>query len=223
MAVVRLFLGGIRPLPPDNQPTGIFKREREAPAWLGREGLAGDAQADRRVHGGPEQALHQYPVAHYARLAEAFPAAAALLLPGSLGENLSVAGWDEATVCIGDIFRLGDARIQLTQPRSPCWKIDRRFGVDGMTHLIDSAGLVGWYFRVIDEGEVAPGCGFELLERPAPDASLARLWHSWKAAAPPPGELEWLAATPGMSPKWVRKLLERAGKAAPQTSLAKKQ
>ena len=62
MSATKFFLGGIRPLPPENQPTGIFKREVEGPVWLGREGLAGDAQADRRVHGGAEKALHQYPV-----------------------------------------------------------------------------------------------------------------------------------------------------------------
>lgn len=206
----RLFAGGIRPLPPENQPTGIFKRECEMPLWLGAEGLAGDAQADRRVHGGPEQALHQYPVAHYARLAAAFPEAAAQLVPGCLGENLSVPGWDEADVCIGDVFRLGDARVRVSRPRSPCWKIDRRCGVEGMARLIDDAGLVGWYFSVVEEGEVAPGCDFALLERPAPEASLARLWQSWKAHRPPPGELEMLAAAPGLAQRWVQKLSERA-------------
>jgi MOSC domain-containing protein YiiM len=213
MAVVKaatLFAGGIRPLPPENQPTGMFKRECEMPLWLGAEGLAGDAQADRRVHGGPEQALHQYPTAHYARLAAVFPDAAARLVPGSLGENLAVPGWDETAVCIGDVFRLGDARIQVSRPRSPCWKIDRRFGVEGMARLIDEEGLVGWYFRVLEEGEVAPGCAFELLERPAPEASLAHLWRAWKAHRPAPDELERLAAAPGLAARWVQKLNERA-------------
>ena len=173
MAVVTLYTGGIRPLPPENQPTGMFKRERLEPVWLGIEGLAGDAQADRRVHGGPEKALHQYPVAHYARLAQAFPQAAALLVRGSIGENLSVDGWDEGNVCIGDVFRLGGARIQVSQPRSPCWKIDRRYGVSGMTQFIGEQGLTGWYFRVLEEGEVAPGCVFELLDHPAGGPSVA--------------------------------------------------
>lgn len=210
MAVVILYTGGIRPLPPENQPTGMFKRERLEPVWVGLEGLAGDAQADRRVHGGPEKALHQYPVAHYARLARAFPQAAALLVRGSIGENLSVAGWDEENVCIGDVFRLGAARIQVSQPRSPCWKIDRRYGVDGMTRLIDEEGITGWYFRVLEEGEVAPGCAFELLERPAPDVTTAQLWRSWRAHRPYPAALEALAATPGLAPNWVKKLTERA-------------
>lgn len=208
--MVTIYLGGIRPLPPENQPTGMFKCEQFQPVWLGSEGLAGDAQADRRVHGGVEKALHQYPVGHYAKLAAAFPEAAPLLVPGSNGENLSVPGWDEGGLCIGDVFRLGAARIQVSQPRSPCWKIDRRYGQEGMARLIDAEGLTGWYFRVIEAGEVGPGCAFELLERTTPAATLARLWQLWKAHRPDPVELEALAATPGLSPNWVKKLVERA-------------
>jgi len=207
--MVTLYLGGIRPLPPENQPTGMFKREHALPVWLGAEGLAGDAQADRRVHGGPEKAFHQYPVGHYARLAAAFPEAAPLLVPGSIGENLSVPGWDETGVCIGDVFRLGDARIQVAQPRSPCWKIDRRYGVEGMTQLIAELGLTGWYYRVLEEGEVAAGCAFELLERPAPAVTLARLLELQRAQRPPLDELEALARAPGLAPNFAKKVLDR--------------
>jgi MOSC domain-containing protein YiiM len=206
---VSIFLGGIRPLPPENRPTGIFKRAVEQPVWLGREGLAGDAQADRRVHGGPEKALHQYPVAHYAALTQAFPDAATTLVPGGMGENLSVPDWDETNICVGDIFRLGDARIQVSQPRAPCWKIDGRHGVAGMTRHIDAHDLTGWYFRVIEEGEVAPDCEFSLLERHAPAASIARLWHLWRAPCPDPDELEELLRLPFLTASWIAKLEQR--------------
>lgn len=207
--MVTIFLGGIRPLAPGNEPSGIFKLEQSAPVWLGRNGLAGDAQADRRVHGGPEKALHQYPPAHYARLAQAFPALATALVPGSIGENLSAAGWDETKVCIGDVFRLGAARIQVSQPRAPCWKIDRRYGVEGMMQFIAAAGLTGWYFRVVEEGEVAPGCTFERIASPAPQATLARLWQLWRAPQPDAQALLALAATPGLAANWVNKLTGR--------------
>lgn len=206
---VALFLGGIRPLPPENRPTGIFKRAVEQPVWLGREGLAGDAQADRRVHGGPEKALHQYPITNYAALARVFPDAAATLVPGGMGENLSVPGWDETNICVGDVFRLGDARIQVSQPRAPCWKIDGRHGVAGMTRHIDGHGLTGWYFRVIEEGAVAPGCEFALLDRPAPEASIARLWQVWRTHRPTPDELDRLLQTPGLTESWQGKLRQR--------------
>lgn len=172
--MVKLYLGGIAPLAGGGEPSGILKHEQSGPVWLGREGLAGDAQADRRAHGGPDKALHQYPVEHYARLAAAFPAAAAPLVRGSIGENLSVPGWNETAVCIGDVFRLGQARIQVTQPRAPCWKINRRYGVDGIAQLIAAEGLTGWYFRVLDEGEVTPGCAFTLLSRDDGAISVAQ-------------------------------------------------
>jgi len=205
-----LFMGGIRPLPPDNKPTGIFKQEIIMPAWIGKEGLSGDAQADRRVHGGPDKALHQYPLAHYDRLAAAFPEAKDLLVPGSIGENLSVPGWDETNICIGDKFLLGDAVIEVSQPRNPCWKIDHRYGVAGMAKLIDDEGITGWYFRVIEEGSIEPNCPFELMERKAPEVSISTLLSLWHVHRPDPMALEALAATPGLSENWRKKLKERS-------------
>ena len=205
-----IFRGGIRPLPPDNQPTGIFKYPIEMPVWVGREGLAGDAQADRRVHGGPEKALHQYPVAHYARLAAAFPDAASLLVPGALGENLSVPDWNESTLAIGDIFQLGDARIQVSQPRSPCWKIDHRFSSEGMAQFIAEQRVTGWYFRVLEEGAVEPGADFARIERNPAPVSVADLLALWAEHRPDPGWLIDVARTPGLSAGWVKKLVDRA-------------
>lgn len=205
-----IFMGGIRPLPPDNKPSGIFKTEIVMPAWVGKEGLTGDAQADRRVHGGPDKALHQYPVAHYSRLAVAFPEARDLLVPGSIGENLSVPSWDESNICIGDTFRLGDAVVQVSQPRSPCWKIDHRYGVEGMAKLIDEQGITGWYFRVLEEGSFEPGCSFELIDRMSPKATVQDLLAVWRAHRPEPGQLERLAATPGLTENWIKKILDRA-------------
>jgi MOSC domain-containing protein YiiM len=207
-----IFRGGIRPLPPDNQPTGIFKQAIEMPVWVGREGLAGDAQADRRVHGGPEKALHQYPVAHYERLAVAFADAAALLVPGALGENLSVPGWDETNIAIGDIFRFGDAMIQVSQPRSPCWKIDHRFGADGMAQFIAAQRITGWYFRVLEEGAVEPGAGFERIERNPVPVSIADLLALWDTHRPDPDALLEVSRTPGLTPGWVTKLTERVAR-----------
>lgn len=207
-----LFMGGIRPLPPDNKPTGIFKSEIAMPAWVGSEGLIGDAQADRRVHGGPDKALHQYPVAHYATLAAAFPDAGSLLIRGSIGENLSIAGWDESNICIGDTFRLGDAVIQVSQPRSPCWKIDQRYGVEGMAKLIDEAGLTGWYFRVLEEGSVEPDCAFSLIDRNSQAIPVQELLAAWRAHPPEPERLEKLATLPGLSENWRKKLLDRIGR-----------
>lgn len=208
--MIALFLGGIRPLPPDNAPTGIFKQPVEMPVWLGKEGLAGDAQADRRVHGGPEKALHQYPVAHYARLATAFPDVAPLLVPGALGENLSVPDWDETNIAIGDVFRLGDARIQVSQPRSPCWKIDHRFAAEGMAQFIAAQRITGWYFRVLEEGAVEPCNVFERIERTPQPISIAALLTLWAEHRPDPDRLLDVSRMNGLSSGWIKKLVDRA-------------
>ena len=208
--MLKLFAGQIRDLPSDNRPTGIFKTAVRAPVRVGKEGLAGDIQADRRVHGGPEKALHHYAAGNYARLAAAFPEASAQLVPGSLGENISVGDWNEASVCIGDLFRLGDALIQVSQPRTPCWKIDSRFGVEGMTRFIHETGLTGWYYRVIEQGVAGPGGEFSLIERDADAVTVEYLLHVSRTPGIAPEIIESIVALPALSANWVKKLQDRA-------------
>lgn len=210
MTRIALFVGALAPLEPEGQPSGIIKYPVAAPVYLGPEGLAGDAQGDRRVHGGPEKAVHHYAAENYARLAAQFPAAAPALVPGSLGENVSTVGWDEHSVCLGDVFALGAARVQVAQPRSPCWKIDHRFDHKGMARFIAETGITGWYYRVLAEGEVAPGEAFELLERNADPIPLAELWRVWLTHRPDNASLQRLAATPGLTPAWRKKIADRA-------------
>lgn len=205
----RIFVGGIAPLPPEGHPSGIFKQVVEGPVWLGPEGLAGDAQADRRVHGGPDKALHQYAAENYAILRAAFPAKADLFVPGSLGENLSARGWTEDAVCVGDVFRIGRATVQVSQPRQPCWKINHKFGLDELMPFVAAHCVAGWYYRVLEGGPIAAGDVFDLLERNPEPVTLHRLWFSFRQHRPDPAELERLRTTPGLSPNWVKKLDER--------------
>ena len=209
MANISLFIGGIAPLPESGRPTGMFKHPVRAPLLLGAEGFAGDKQADRRVHGGPEKAVHLYPAAHYARLVARFPEAAGELLPGSLGENISSPTLDETQVRVGDIFQLGDARLQLCQPRSPCWKIDDRFGVDGMAAFIAEQRLTGWYFRVVQPGTVAPDASLDLIEPAPATPTLAAAMSLWQEHRPALETLRQLAAAPGIASGWQRKILDR--------------
>lgn len=209
MTTVQLFTGGLTQLDDEGQSTGIYKQPASGPIALGSAGLAGDVQADRRVHGGPEKAVHHYAAENYRRLAERFPAAAAQLTPGSIGENISTTGWDESSVCLGDIFRLGDATLQVSQPRSPCWKIDHRYASEGMARFVAESGLTGWYYRVLQTGSVRSGMRLELSERLPGAVPLAELWRVWSEHRPDPDVLARLVAAPGLTPGWQKKLLDR--------------
>lgn len=209
LTITGLYAGRVLPMPGDGRPTAIFKMPVEGRMAIGPEGLAGDAQADRRVHGGPEKALHHFPAETHARLAAQFPEAAASLGPGALGENLSTSGADEATVCIGDVFAVGSARVQLCQPRQPCWKIEARHGVDGMTRAIADAGIAGWYYRVLETGDVALGDSIELIDRPAGAPTVAAFWAIVREHRPALDALDRLRRSPGLAGNWQRKLDER--------------
>jgi MOSC domain-containing protein YiiM len=209
-AVLGVYAGQIRPMPGDGRPTAIFKQPLTGRARIGWEGLEADAQADRRVHGGTEKALHHFPLENHRRLAAQFPEQAAQFVAGGIGENLSTSGCDEDTVCIGDVYALGTARIQLSQPRSPCWKIDAKFGREGITRHIAEQGLAGWYYRVLAPGEVQVGDRLTLLERSPEPLSLRALHHLMHHHRPALDELRRVAATPGLNASWRNKLLGRA-------------
>lgn len=206
----RVFVGALRPLPPEGQLTGMFKQPVDGPVAVTADGLAGDRQADRRYHGGAEKALHHFPVEHYARLARRYPERAAVLQAGVLGENLSTHGWTEESVCIGDLFRVGTTLVQLSQPRRPCWKIDHRLDIEGASLFVAQEGITGWYYRVREAGTIAAGDTFELVERPNPELSVAAYWRATQAHRLDPAVLRAIAAATGLAPDQARRLAERA-------------
>jgi MOSC domain-containing protein YiiM len=209
ITVDALFVGQIARLAGDSRSSAIVKAPVSGRCRLTAEGLAGDTQADRRVHGGGGKALHQYPAEHYARLAAAFPEAQHLA-PGGLGENMSTCGMTENDVCIGDVFAVGSARIQLSQPRTPCWKIDTRTTCDGVAAFIAEHGLAGWYYRVLEAGEIGAGDRLEHIERPAEAVTLAEFWRVTRTPRPSIAALLRLAHASGLDPQWTDKLMQRA-------------
>lgn len=209
MAQISLFIGGIRPLPESGRPTGMYKQPVRTALDIGPEGFIGDQQADRRVHGGPDKAVHLYPSRHYATLAARFPQAAAQLVIGSLGENIATGDLDEGDVRVGDIWRLGSALLQVCQPRNPCWKIDERFACEGMAAFIAEQRLTGWYWRVLQPGTVAPGDSLELHQTAEGAFTLADAMVCWQAHRPVLGDLERLAAIPGIADHWKNKIVSR--------------
>ncbi|SFI06805.1 MOSC domain-containing protein YiiM [Amycolatopsis regifaucium] len=131
---------------------------------LGEINLAGDDQADRTVHGGVDKAVYVYPATHYTAWSEqGFPVVA-----GDFGENASVTGADEYDVRVGDVWAWGDALVQVSQPRTPCFKLAMKTGrKDVIPAMIDS-GRSGWYLRVLRTGEVVPTSGHMTLEERDP-------------------------------------------------------
>ncbi len=217
-AVLGLYAGAIQPLA-GGRPSAILKRPLRSEAELGALGLAGDCQADKRLHGGRDKALHQFPSEHYLALAQAFPAIGELLTPGSIGENISSLGMTETTVCLGDIYALGEARIQVTQPRSPCGKIDRRYGVDGLAKHIQHSGSCGWYYRVLQGGTVRAGASLALLEREMDAVSLAVFHATLRDTRPPLERLERLIGMEVLGAEWLKKLRGRLSWLARHTSI----
>lgn len=143
--------------------TAIYKEAVEGPVWLGRLTLAGDGQADLTVHGGEHQAAYSYPVEHYAHWQRVLGRAP--FPPGMFGENFTVSGCLEDEVCIGDVWQIGDARVQVTMARLPCFKFGHKIGQPQILKEFLHSGFSGYYHRVLQEGAVKAGDEITLLER----------------------------------------------------------
>ena len=182
-----------------------FGKERALfPVRATRDGLEGDAVADRRYHGGPDQAALAYPLDHYANWrAEGWTA----LAPGSFGENLSVEAVSESSVCIGDVWRCaGGAVFQVTCPRVPCVKIARFHGRPELLERVVATGRTGWYLRVLEEGEAGEG-SVDLLDRPHPGWTVVRAALVSKENGTP--EVAELARLVALGERWRAQLSRR--------------
>ena len=156
MKIVALCVGRSALLP-GGKRSAIGKGAVDGPVRIGRLGLAGDMQVDKRHHGGPEMAVHLYPLDHHAFWTEQLGGHPLLAEPGAFGGNVAIRRLDETQVRIGERFRLGSAVIEISQPRMPCATIERHFERKGMVEAIMNTGRCGWYCRVIEEGEARAG------------------------------------------------------------------
>jgi MOSC domain-containing protein YiiM len=190
-------------------PSAIGKEAVAGPLMLGLEGLAGDEQADRAVHGGPEKALHHYPADHYAAWADAWPEHAATFCAGGFGENVSTTGLTEADICLGDRLRLGAALVEICQGRQPCWKLSAHTGIGEMAARLQKSGRTGWYYRVIEPGEVAVGDAVALTERRHPDWPLSRVIAARFDSRLDPAVAAAIAALPELSESWRKSFLKK--------------
>lgn len=187
--------------------SGIDKQPRTGKVHCSTLGLAGDEQGDLRVHGGPDKAVHHYPSEHYAVWRAGLGAHPLLDAPAAFGENLHTSGLTEADVCLGDRFRVGDALLEVSQARQPCWKLNERFGVPGMAAQVQRTGRTGWYYRVLEAGGIWGGAVMLLEARPYPLWPLSRLLDVLYRPSLDAAELRAAQALP-LPANWQR-LLER--------------
>jgi MOSC domain-containing protein YiiM len=200
--IASIHAGKVAPLGPDGVPSAFIKHSLNQRAQITPQGIRGDEQADLSVHGGPEKAVYGYSLENYSAWRIDYPKHAALLVPGGFGENLCIEGMHETDLCVGDIHRIGNTRLQVCQPRQPCFKLALRFQDKMMPKAMVRSGRSGWYYRVLESGGIAPGDAVHLDARPNPDFPFTRLVElvSHNTATPP--ELERMQRMEGLAADW---------------------
>ena len=192
--------------------SAIDKRPFEGPVMIRSFGIEGDMVADTRHHGGPDMAVHWYPADHYAEWDAWLGGHDLLSGPAAFGENLMANGPVETEVCIGARFRFGEAVLEISQPRAPCWKIEHRFGRKGMVKRILAQHTCGWYLRVIEEGRAETGDELVMIEEGHSDWSVARAFAALydPDCDPNAEELAALASLDRLSGEWRDKAQKRS-------------
>jgi MOSC domain-containing protein YiiM len=162
-----------------NVTTGIFKEPVAGRVRIRTLGLDGDTQADPTVHGGPKKAVYAYPSEHYEFWKRELNRT---LMPwGMFGENLTTQGVLEQEVRVGDEYRIGSAKVVVTQPRFPCYKLGIKFGSMEMVSRFQTSGRSGFYLSVKEEGEVSIGDRIELIRSQKADPTIATIFTARKA------------------------------------------
>jgi len=202
--ILELRIGRPKPLGAAGALSAIDKHKVDGALVAGPLGLDGDAQADRKHHGGPDKAIHAYAVAHLSGWADELPAQAERFRPGAFGENLVIGGASEADICLGDRWRIGAALVEVSQGRQPCWKLNLRFDVADMARRVQESGRTGWYFRVIEPGLIAAGDRGTLVARSHPAWTLSRTSHLLYHDSMNRAALTELAQLPGLPDNWRR-------------------
>ncbi|MCF8461694.1 MAG: MOSC domain-containing protein [Flavobacteriales bacterium] len=154
--------------------TGIFKYPVEGAIYLGAEDVVDDAVVDRKHHGGVDMAVYAYSANHYSYWKAQFPKSDWSL--GMFGENLTIDGLDEASIHIGSIYQVGEAEIQVCQPRQPCYKLGIRFGTQAVLKKYINLSYSGVYFRVMKPGFVNVGDELKLISTEPKSPTIAAVF-----------------------------------------------
>jgi MOSC domain-containing protein YiiM len=180
--------------------TGIFKEPVTDARPLRRFNIEGDGQADLTVHGGKDKAVYAYPSEHYDFWRNEWPRADYSW--GLFGENLSTIGLLEDAVCIGDEFRVGTARLVVTQPRMPCFKLGIRFGDPQIIERFLKSRRPGIYFGIVEEGRIGPGDQIQLLSSDPHRVSVLELLELILDSSPSESRLRRALSVPALADDW---------------------
>ncbi len=202
MRLISVNVGQPRPVTYRNGviSTGIYKESVTGAVWVRRLNLEGDGQADLKVHGGEHKAVYAYPFEHYAFWAHELGRHD--LVPGQFGENLTVEGLIEDAVSIGDVFRIGEALLQVSQPRAPCFKLGIRMGDKDFVTRFVAVNRTGFYLRVLEEGRVAAGDAIEPVERAIDSLSVHDAFRLRHGSGGTRAEYERAAQVSAFTPNW---------------------
>ncbi len=184
--------------------TAYFKHPVDKPLFLGETALDGDEQKHKKFHGGEHRSLLAYCAEHYTKwhneLSKELPY-------GAFGENLVISGLDEDTVCIGDIYTIGDeVRVQVAQPRVPCNQIDWCWGIPSLNRQVMKTMRTSWYMRTLQTGLVGAGMKMELIERTEPQWTIRAAHEAKIRIASHPDQAMALSQVQSLEPGWRKRL-----------------
>jgi len=191
----------------DTFNTGIFKAPVHGRIMLRETNLDGDRQADLSVHGGVSKAVYAYPSEHYAYWHKELPNEP---LPwGAFGENFTVEGMVETEVRIGDEYRAGSAIVRVTTPRLPCFKLAAKFRRDDMIARFLRSGFSGFYFAVVQQGEVEAGDKIELLARDNSSGTISEVNYAYVSPSADADLLQRVAGSKALPESWRERFLAK--------------
>lgn len=202
--LTHVLVGKIEPLGAKGTMSGIAKEPVSGRRAVTKVGFSDDKQADLESHGGLEKAVHHYPFDHYELWRKDFAGHPLLDHVGAFGENLSTTGITERDVCIGDTWRAGTAVLQVSQGRQPCFKLNLRFGVADMAYRVQKTLRAGWYYRVLETGEIEHGDAITLVERPHSDWSVERALGLLFLRTDAYDELNAMSQLPELAESWSK-------------------
>ncbi|MEH6446396.1 MAG: MOSC domain-containing protein [Oceanospirillaceae bacterium] len=196
--------------------SAINKRVISGDVFLSKLGLEGDECASTSFHGGVERALHHYPYEHYQYWQQTYTAFSELVLErweflelAGMGENISTIGLNEENICIGDQFRWGEAIIEVSQPRSPCHNLNKRWGVEKFSVTMQELSYCGWLYRVLQTGTVNASSSLELISRPENALSIKQVCDRYFAQPLNVEGLHELQSLTALSNSWQKQIEKR--------------